>query len=476
MAISQTSRRKPNLDSVTTINEDGSRYYLHPADVRGRFARLRAVTAWILLGIYVLLPWIQINGNPAVLLDVANRRFHIFGFTFLPQDIWLLFFVITGLAFSLFYVTALFGRIWCGWTCPYTVFLEQLYRKVERWIDGPAHQRKKLDSAPWTASKIGKRTLKHGLFLLISAALAHVFLSYFIRIPELYQMMSGSPFDHLKSFGIVAFITFSLYFAFSWFREQFCIILCPYGRIQSALTDPHTMVIGYDSNRGEPRGKKTDTSAGDCINCNRCVEVCPTGIDIRDGLQIECIGCAACVDACDEIMAKVDRPKGLVRYDSEIGLKGGRTSWIRPRTILYTGMLILGIVVMSVSLLKNAPITAELIRLPGRSYYLSEDAIRNQFRFNITSKTMEPASYSIHLSGAPKQVRFSGNNENFVIHPMEEKSFTALIEIPKDNYSGRFDFQIEVRSAEGQPVKNANATFLGPNPVALRKTLHPSTP
>ncbi|MEM1294921.1 MAG: 4Fe-4S binding protein [Verrucomicrobiota bacterium] len=207
-----TVLKKPNLESVTTINEDGSRYYLHPADVRGKFTFWRSFTAWILLAIYILLPWIPINGHPAVFLDVTHRRFHILGLTFAPQDTWLLFFVITGLAFSLFYITSLFGRLWCGWTCPYTVFLEHLYRKVERLIEGDGPKRKKLDAAPWNFDKLSRRGLKHAIFLLISLAIAHVFLSYFVSIPGLWAMMGNSPLDNFKSFGVILFFTGALYF------------------------------------------------------------------------------------------------------------------------------------------------------------------------------------------------------------------------------------------------------------------------
>ncbi len=475
MANSASPIKKPTIDSLTTVNDDGSRYFLHPADVHGRFTFWKRLVALVLLAVYLLLPWIPINGNPAVFLDLAHRRFHLFGLTFAPQDTWLLFFFITGLAFSLFYITALFGRVWCGWTCPYTVFLEHLYRRVERLIEGDAAKRRKLDAAPWTASKVWKRGLKHGVFVLISFIIAHIFLSYFVSIPGLWAMMGQSPLDNLRSFGVILFFTGALYFSFAWFREQFCIILCPYGRFQSALTDPNTMVIGYDSERGEPRGKATDPNAGACVDCNRCVQVCPTGIDIRNGLQIECIGCAACVDACDEIMTKLDRPKGLVRYDSERGLAGKKTQWIRPRTILYSGFLALGLIVMSISILQITPLKAVLLRMPGSPYYVTETTVRNHFQIRVINKSRKPTLFRIRLADAPEGATITGANGVQELAAMDEQLFTALIETPKATYKGPFKFQLRITPEAGEELlAKAGGEFIGPNPELLNPS--PKTP
>ena len=244
-----------NTTSLGSIHEDGSKKILHPADVVGPFTFWRRAVAAVLLTVYVALPWIPVNGYPAVFLDVAERRFHFFGLTLATQDLWVFFFLITGLGFSLFFVTSVLGRIWCGWTCPYTIFLEHLFRRVERLVDGDAMARRKLDAAPWTSAKILKRTVKHALFVLMAAAIAHVFLSYFVSIPALYDMMQHSPLRHAQAFGVVAFLTVALYFCFSWFREQFCVILCPYGRMQSALIDDHSVIIGYDKKRVNPVAK-----------------------------------------------------------------------------------------------------------------------------------------------------------------------------------------------------------------------------
>ena len=466
------SLKLPSVDEVTTINRDGSRYFLHPADVNGRFTVARRLVAVGLLAIYVLLPWIPINGFPAVFLDVENRSFHLFGLTFAPQDLWLGFFVISGLGFSLFYVTSLFGRLWCGWTCPYTVFLEHVYRRIERWIDGDANARRRLEDAPLDGGKVARRLLKHAIFFAVSFLIAHVFLSYFVSLPRLWRMMASRPGDHLLAFGIVMFLTFVLYGAFSWFREQFCIIMCPYGRIQSALTDDNTMVIGYDARRGEPRGRAGTEGAGDCINCLRCVQVCPTGIDIRNGLQLECVGCANCVDACDAIMTKLNRPTGLVRYASMNALAGKPTRWLRPRLFLYSALLVIGLVVMSFSLTKLRPFQAGVVRLPGSPYYVdtANGIVRNQFQLRLLNKRMKPQQFRIELEGASADTKMIGPGAGFELGPQEERLVAAVIEIPKASYRGPQPLSFIITSEPGGQVVRKKFEFTGPDPRLLDET------
>ena len=459
----------PTLDTLSTISTDGARKFVHPSDVQGAFTTRRRVAALALLTIYIALPWIPVNGFPAVFLDVQERRFHFFGLTLATQDLWIGFFLITGLAFGLFYITALFGRIWCGWTCPYTVFLDQVYRRVERWIDGDGPSRRQLEDAPWTASKIIRRVFKHSVFILISAAIAHIFLSYFVSIKSLYDMMHHSPTHHTLAFGVVLFLTGALYFSFSWFREQFCIILCPYGRLQSALIDEHSIVIGYDKKRGEPRGKGTaEKPAGDCINCRRCVQVCPTGIDIRNGLQLECIGCAACVDACDDIMLKLKRPKGLVRHDSHQGLHGGKRKIIRPRTLFYTAILITWVVSFSVAITRISPLRASVVRMGGASFYVDNGMIRNQFQLRIINKRNAAATYRIELIGdVPPSLKIIGMDQTIDLPPMGEDQKTLVLTLPQADYKKRSKFNIKVTdTARGDVSETRVMEYLGPDPQA----------
>ena len=471
--MSKPLDKRPDLTSVTTINRDGSHYILHPADVRGFFTRYRRWFGLLLLLVYVILPWIQINGHPAVFLDLDARRFHLFGLTFLAQDLWLGFFAVSGLGFLLFYLTALFGRLWCGWTCPYTVFLEHIFRRIERWIDGDAPARRKLEQAPWDSGKIAKRILKHGLFLLCATVIAHIFLAYFVSLPKLYSFMRTSPLEHLQTFAIVAFVSLALYFAFAWFREQFCIILCPYGRIQSALSDDDTVTIGYDKVRGEPRGKAKDPSTGDCVDCMRCVKVCPTGIDIRNGLQMECIGCAACVDACDEIMVKLDRPKGLVRYDSMNGLEGRATKFVRPRTIVYTLLLGVFLAALSFSLTRVHDVDVAVARMRGSTFYVDEVGVRNQYEISLTTKRNVETSFTLSIEEGPEGLQLGGMNEAVRVPPQSEVKHPIFVTIPRAQYDGPLTVKIVARSQPGDTVIKKVLRLLGPAPYTLNP---PPTP
>ncbi len=434
---------------------------IHPATARGRFTRWRTLTGIVLLAVYAGLPWIQMNGNPAVFMDLVHRQFHYFGLTFVVQDLWLAFFLFTGVGFTLFYVTALLGRVWCGWACPQTVFLD-VARRLERWIEGDAASRRRLDAIPWTFGKTIRRSVKHGTYAVFALTLAHVFLSYFVSLPRLYAMMREAPGANWQSFIFVFAIAAALWFNFAWFREQFCIVLCPYGRLQSALIDNHTLVIGYDSKRGEPRGHKHTEGAGDCVDCLRCVQVCPVGIDIRQGLQMECIGCAACVDACDAVMDKLERPRGLVRYDSMNGLAGKATRWIRPRIILYTGLLLLGAAALTAGLSTLRPISVLLDRIPGVPYVTTNDVVRNQFILRVLNKRNEPSTYRVEFNGGPQSISASGTEMAVTISPLGETMRPLVFSLPRADFSGKFPINVRLVSPEGRTVVEKTLPFVGP--------------
>ncbi|MBA4138322.1 MAG: cytochrome c oxidase accessory protein CcoG [Opitutus sp.] len=463
------ARHAPQRDFVTTINDDGSRYFLHPADVRGWFSRWRRFTGLFLVAVYLLLPWIPAGGYPAVFLDLAERRFHFFGYTLAAQDTWLLFFGLTGMGFGLFFLTALLGRVWCGYACPQTVFLDHIYRRIERMIDGDAPARRQLDAAPLDAVKTAKRVLKHALYIVTSLVITHLFLAYFVSIPEVWHMMSAAPAEHWAAFLFVFIAAGALYFNFAWFREQLCIVICPYGRMQSALSDDHTMTIGYDSQRGEPRGKVGTVNAGACIDCNRCVQVCPTGIDIRHGMQLECIGCAACIDACDEIMTKVKRPTGLIRYDSLVGLNGGKTRWMRPRTILYGVLLLIGIAVASFAFSTVKPVTFMVTRMSGAAYFVGRDDVRNQFLVRLLNKRNVPTNFIVTLQDLPAHVQQNGFSAPVAVGPMAEQVGPLVLVVDRKFYTGPFKATLVIQDETKAFTLSRPIEFLGPDAQLLQQ-------
>ena len=333
----------------------------------------------------------------------------------------------------------------------------------ERWIEGDAPARRLLDAAPWGPAKIAKWGLKHLLFAACALGIAHVGLSYFIPLRELYGWMKGSPLQHAAVFAGVTLYAAALYFCFAWFREQFCIVLCPYGRLQSVLTDDDTVVIGYDSNRGEPRGKATIAGNGACIDCRRCVQVCPTGIDIRDGLQMECIGCAACVDACDDIMDKVKRPRGLIRYDSHHGLTGQKRHIIRPRIILYTLLMLIGAGVLTWGLTRVNAFEMSVVRLRGMPYLADPGHIRNQFTLRLLSKGDDPSTFKVSTENAPAGLSISGMGDVLTVPGGGELQQTLMLSLGDSNYTGPFKFSITATPMDGRAALKREVEFLGPD-------------
>jgi cytochrome c oxidase accessory protein FixG len=469
--MSSSKKTAPNLERMTTIRKDGSRNFLRPADVRGMWTLLRRLSAVVLIAVYALLPWIKINGNPAVLLDVASRRFHFFGITLATEDLWLMFFLLTGTGFALFFITAVLGRVWCGWACPQTVFMEHVYRRVERLFEGSVTKQKQLDKRAWDAEKVLRRGGKHLVFVLLSAAVAHIFLSYFISVDTLFAWMRSSPLEHPQAFIFILIFTALLYFNFAWFREQLCLIICPYGRLQSALIDDDSVVIGYDEQRGEPRGKSTDPNAGDCIDCYRCVDVCPTGIDIRQGLQMECIGCSNCIDACNDIMRKLGRDPGLVRYDSLRALAGGKRRFFRPRVFLYLFLMLLGLGAMAYSSTKLQPVSVTVTRMTGTPFFVTDEAIRNQLQLRIINKRNEPMQLQVSASPETPEGEATLSTAGFAgtltIEPLAETKQPFILLVPRNQYRGHFPVTIRVTAEDGSFTVEREVNFIGPDPRLL---------
>lgn len=386
--------RRPDIDSLFSINPDGSRNAIHPADVAGRFQTRKHLLWYVLIAVYLVVPWIKIGEHPLLLVDIQSRHFFLLGQTFNAQDFWLAFFFISGLGFALFVLAGMLGRVWCGYACPQTVFLEGLFRRIERWIEGPPAARAKLDKAPF-AQKFPRRALKMFVFLLLAAVISHSFLGYFMPVEVLREAVTSSPSQHPTAFAFMAIMTLVLFIDFTWFREQLCIAICPYGRLQGALYDADTVLIGYDKNRGEPRGAAGTAGAKDCVDCFRCVTVCPTGIDIRNGTQLECVGCANCIDACDDVMQKLGRPKGLVRYDSQRGFETGKRRFFRGRVMFYLVLMLMGLSAFTFAVTKRRPFEANLAHARGAAYTVEGERVHNVFDLHLINKRSGPRSFKI---------------------------------------------------------------------------------
>jgi len=363
-------------ERLTTMDESGKRIYIFPAQVKGIFRRYRTIVDIVLVLLFLLLPWVKINGHQAVLLDIVQRRFAIFGLTFWAHDGPLIFFILAALTIGLAFITAIWGRIWCGWACPQTVFIDGVFRRIEYWVIGSHIKQMNLAKALWNAEKVLKYSITWILFTVISLVIAHSFLAYFVGAERLVEMTQHNPRENWTVFLIMFFITAVLLFDFGWFREQFCIIMCPYGRFQSVLMDDDSLTVSYDPNRGEPRrgtAALLGEAEGDCINCYRCVAVCPTGIDIRRGLQMECIGCTACIDACDEVMEKIGKPKGLIRYATGNSLRGIRSKVLRPRAVIYSVMLIIVLSLLTINISRREDIVVTILRAQDTPYQIIKD-------------------------------------------------------------------------------------------------------
>jgi cytochrome c oxidase accessory protein FixG len=395
-------------DTVAALDEHGHRLAIYPAEVRGKYTRLRMWLHGGLILFYLLLPWVRIKGMPAVLLDVSERRFVLLGTQFWAFDAPLLFFILALVVFGLFFATALWGRVWCGYACPQTVFVEAMFRRLEGWIEGPAAVRRRRDaeregSADWMIRKL----VKWPLFAALSVAIALSFLAYFIGSEGVMRVIQHPTSVSSKLGGVLAVVSAIILVDFGYLREQFCIIACPYGRFQSVLMDRHSPILAYEPGRGEPRGK--GDGAGDCIDCNRCVQVCPTGIDIRNGLQMECIACAACADACDEVMDKLKRPRGLVGYSTEAERSGQPRRPLRTRTLVYgsvLGVLTLG---LTGALLTRSDL--DILSLRGLEAPYQEvkgaqgDLVINHLRFDLTNLVPRPRTIRM---GLPRELSAQG--------------------------------------------------------------------
>jgi cytochrome c oxidase accessory protein FixG len=440
---------------------------IYVKEITGFFQRLRSFVLWIPMGLYFITPWIYIQGEPMVYFDLPARKFHLLGITFWPQD----FILLTGLliiaAYTLFFVTTLYGRLWCGYSCPQTVWTF-IFMWIEERIEGSRNQRIKLDNAPFSRHKLWKKTAKHSLWLLVAFATGFTFVGYFYPVHELSVDLFTFHIQDNWAYFWIGFFTVATYLNAGWVREQVCLYMCPYARFQSVMYDENTIAVSYDPTRGEPRGSRKrnlekTADLGDCVDCGMCVQVCPTGIDIRDGLQYECIGCGLCIDACDQIMEKMNYPKGLIRYTSENALEGKPAHFIRPKSVGYGVALLLLFGAVGYTLATRKPILVDIIKDRGGLYQMTGmGQIENNYTLKIMNMSNKDETFHVTVKGL-KGIHISTNPEIF-IKSSEIYSLPVSVDVPPESLkvtNTTIEFEVKAKS-DPSISKEAESRFLGP--------------
>ena len=453
-------------DSVATIDDDGKRVRIFPKKVKGKFASARQYVAYALLTVLFIGPWIKIGGQPMFMIDVLGRKFVLLGQIFRPADTFIFVLMMISGVVSVIVFTVAFGRIFCGWVCPQTIFLEHVYRKIEYWIEGDRNRQMKLRAQKWNWEKIWKKGLKNMIFYAIAFVVSNVFLQYLIGVDRWMELLQDGPSAHLGNFTAIVIFSFVFYGVFAWFREQACIVVCPYGRLQGVLLDRNSLVIVYDWLRGEPRakGKRVEgDKKGDCVDCGLCVQVCPTGIDIRNGTQLECVNCTACIDVCDEVMVKVGKEPGLIRFDSINGVESGERKVMTPRAWAYTAILtlLLGIVITLVS--TRAKVETIFLRMPGQLYQKQGTTITNAYNFTLINKSDEDMSLYMQLvSPEGATIEVAGGD---TVHLVPEAIVhgAAIVGIERaDLEDEKAKIEVAIFNDQGVELDRIKTNFLGP--------------
>lgn len=470
--MSVTNQDKESFrNSIGTLNEEGKRAWVYPKKPKGKYYKYRKLVSYLLMLIFVASPFVKIDGNQFLMFNVLERRFNIFGFPFWPQDFYLFVIsMIIGVVFVVLFTVA-FGRIFCGWICPQTIFLEMIFRRVEYWIEGDRNAQIKLDKQPWDAEKIRKKVSKWLIFFIISFSISNIFLAYLIGSDQLLLYIKEGPVAHLNSFIAILIFTGVFYFIFAWFREQVCIIACPYGRLQGVLLDDRSIVVAYDNKRGEGENgrkkfrKNEDRKAlgfGDCIDCFQCVHVCPTNIDIRNGTQLECINCTACIDACDEVMEKSGMPKGLIRYASRKEIDNKEKFVFTTRMKGYATVLTILIGLLLGLLFLRSNVQANILRLPGQLYQQEGEYIKNIYTYKIINKTTRDFNNITFKLIAPKgEIEIVGN-QKISLPKQGVADGTLFIKIHQAFMEkDKVDVKIEVYSGQ-ERIESIKASFSGP--------------
>lgn len=452
-------------DHIPSITDDGKRRkWMYPRIIKGKLYRYRNILSYILLLLLFSSPFIKINGEQLILLNVLERKFVFFGVIFWPQDFYLFVLALLTLIVFIVMFTAIFGRVWCGWACPQTIFMEMVFRKIENWIEGDHTAQRKLNDSPLTMIKLLKKGAKHFLFLLVSFLISNIFLAYFIGSDTLIKIISEPPAEHISGFISICIFTLVFYFVFSYLRELVCTVICPYGRLQGVLLDNQSMIVAYDYERGEPRGKLvkgTEQNIGDCIDCNLCVHVCPTGIDIRNGTQLECINCTACIDACDMVMDRINRPQRLIGFKSEDQIKTGAHFRLSRKMYGYSVVLLVLMSVLSGLLISRSDIETTILRAGGTLYQLRDNGtVSNLYNAELVNKTSKVVKFELKASDENVKIEFIRKEDKinkggsvkvtfFVIRPQKEIS----------KYKSEIGLKV---ISDGKLIDELNTNFIAP--------------
>jgi cytochrome c oxidase accessory protein FixG len=454
-------------DRIATVDEKGKRKWVYAQRPHGKFYRARTIVSLLFFAVFFTLPFIKMNGRPLFLFNITETKFILFGKIFWAQDFFI--FGLTMVTFIIFIIlfTAAFGRLFCGWVCPQTIFMEMLFRKVEYLVEGDAAKQKLLNNSPWTARKIWKKSIKHASFYLLALIIANFFLAYIIGIDELKKIISEPPSEHLVGFLSILGFAGIFYGVYAFFREQVCTVVCPYGRLQSVLLDRNSMVVAYDHKRGEPRGKfkkiaQPARATGDCIDCFQCVKVCPTGIDIRNGTQMECIGCTACIDACNRMMEAIQLPKGLIRYASENGITEGKKLKYTGRMKFYTVVLILLTGVLSFLLATRHDVGGTIVRAKGQLYQeRGADSLSNLYTIKIVNKTLKDIPVTLRVEDAPGTI-IEAEGQAIQVEKEGQGKGSFFIVLPK-NYISKRKTSVVVGLYDGNKrISRIKTNFMGP--------------
>ncbi len=462
--------RQDFRDYLSTVDKDGSRRWLFPRKPRGRLYRGRTAFSYLLIALMFAGPFIRLNGNPLLLLNIVSRKFVVLGQVFWPQD--MILFAVALLVFitGIIVFTAAYGRLWCGWACPQTVLMEMVFRKIEYFLEGDAAAQRALARAPWTMGKIGRKLMKQGIFFGLSFVIGNTLLAYIIGTEALFQIITDSPLNHLQGLTFMVLFTLVFYAIFARFREQACTFICPYGRFQSTLIDENSIVVAYDHKRGERREhlhrgqtpeQRRGAGHGDCVDCFECVTVCPTGIDIRNGTQMECVHCTACIDACDHVMAKIGRPKGLIRYASMNGIERGEPLKLTPRLVGYTGLLVgLGLL-LGALLLTRTDVETTLLRAQGALFQqMPNGRFSNLYTLRVLNKTSRPMPIELRLEQPEGTLQVLGRSLTVPAEQSAEASL--LVELAPEQLSGGSTPVVVGVYSAGRPIERVKTGFIGP--------------